>query len=147
MFKTFAHLMLALSVTLPTIGQAQSFVRQQHFRLPAVAQGPDTFEIIEADGAGGSQIWCGAGIYARHVLEQRGGDLYILRGRGDSLSRPGRKSVVFTTKPVEGAFTSVSAGVRRAGKTFSMSHAFALCSEMPFLRLRLEDGRIVRRGI
>ena len=147
MIKHLACAALAFAVTAPTIADAQSFSRRERFTLPAAQLTDSTFEIVEADGAGSQQIWCGAGIYARHVLGLRGGDLFIAEARGPSKSQPGRKGVVFSIQPVAGAFDSVSPGVRQAGKRFSMTHAFALCTDTPFLRLRLEDGRLIRRGI
>lgn len=141
---TAAATALALLMPLPL---AAGNLFNQNFTLPVVSLGPDTFEVIEADGAGGTQIWCGAGIYVRHVLGQRGGDITIQQSRGDSVSQPGRKSVVFTTASVPDAFNSIDQGVRRDGKRFSAGHAFALCSSLNRLKLRLQDGSIVRRGI
>ncbi|MEL6884546.1 MAG: hypothetical protein AAFP87_08555 [Pseudomonadota bacterium] len=146
MMKKSALFALACAVTSPTLVDAQS-TRRERFTLPVAQLTDTTFEIIEADGAGGQQIWCGAGIYVRRVLGLRGGELFISEGRGPSKTQPGRKSVVFSITPVPNAFDSTSPGVRRAGKSFSMTHAFALCSEMPFVRLRTENGQLIRRGI
>ncbi|WP_152613068.1 hypothetical protein [Tateyamaria sp. ANG-S1] len=138
-------LSLAVLITLPTLGHAQDFVRRERLTIPVNRIDSTSFEVIEADGAGGTQLWCAAGIYTRHVLGQRGGDLYIQSGRGDATTAPGRKGVVFTTQPVEGAFSSFGQGVRRTGKVFSMAHAFALCRDSPFLRVQTADNRLVRR--
>lgn len=147
MYKLIGIALLAFAVLAPMSADAQGFAGRGHFTLPATALGPNTFEIIEADGAGGSQIWCGAGIYARQVLGQRGGDITIVEGRGASQTQPGRKSVIFTTNPVAGSFGSYSTGISKPGTRFSMTQAFAQCSDLPNFRLRLPDGRLVRRGI
>ncbi|APX12348.1 hypothetical protein [Tateyamaria omphalii] len=138
-------LSLAVLITLPTLGHAQDFVRRERFTIPVNQIDATSFEVIEADGAGGTQLWCAAGLYTRNVLGQRGGDLYIQTGRGDAVTAPGRKGVVFSTQPVDGAFSSFSQGVRRTGKVFSMTHAFSLCRDAPFLRVRTSDNRLVRR--
>ncbi|WP_147112834.1 hypothetical protein [Tateyamaria sp. syn59] len=141
----FKPLSLAILITLPTLSHAEAFVQRERYTIPVNQINATSFEVIEADGAGGTQMWCAAGLYARNVLGQRGGDLTIETGRGDALTAPGRKGVVFTTAPLEGAFSSFSQGVRRSGKVFSMTHAFALCQTLPFLRVRTADNQLVRR--
>ncbi|GGX53104.1 hypothetical protein GCM10007385_21440 [Tateyamaria omphalii] len=142
MFKPIA---LAFAITLPTLGHAQDFVRRERFTIPVNQIDGTTFEVIEADAAGGTQIWCAAGIYARNVLGLRGGDLYIAEGRGDAQTASGRKGVTFSTQAVSDAFSSVGQGVRRSGKVFSMAHAYALCRNLPFLRVRTSNDQLVRR--
>ncbi|WP_299368360.1 hypothetical protein [uncultured Tateyamaria sp.] len=145
MLKSVLYTSLAVAVTAPTLAPAQDFERRQRFTLPAVQIDGNSFEIIEADGAGNTQMWCAAGLYARKVLGQRGGDISVERPRGASQSTPGRRGVVFTTAPGSDAFSGVSLSVRRAGLTFSMAHAYALCSQTPNLRLRTGNDTLVRR--
>lgn len=136
---------LALILTLPTVVYAQDAARRERFTLPVNQIDNARFEVIEADGAGGTQMWCAAGIFARDVLMRRDGNLYIETGRGDAITVPGRKGVTFSTEPVDGAFSSVSQGIRRAGKVFSMAHAYSLCRNLPFLKIRISEDRLVRR--
>ena len=136
---------LALILTAPTIVLAQDAARRERFTIPVNQIDTTTFEVVEADGAGGTQLWCAAGIFARHVLGLRGGNLYVAKGRGDAVTAPGRKGVVFSTEAVEGAFSSVSQGVRRSGQVFSMTHAYSLCRNLPFLRVRTSAKELVRR--
>lgn len=136
---------LSLMVTLPTVSLAQDAERRERFTLPVNQISATTFEVIEADGAGGTQIWCAAGIYTRNVLGLSGGNLYVSIGRRDAATAPGRKSVTFSTEPVDGAFSSVSQGVRRAGQVFSVAHAYSLCRNLPFLRIRTSENQLVRR--
>lgn len=147
MIKRSTLAVLAVLVTTPTIAPAQQgdFMRRQSFTLPVALIDADSFEVIEADGAGGSQLWCAAGLYVRKVLGQRGGDIYVETPRGPAQSMAGRKGVVFTTAPTQTAIPSFTLGVRRAGLTHSMSLSYALCSDLPQLRLRLSDGTLVRR--
>ncbi|WP_299648232.1 hypothetical protein [uncultured Tateyamaria sp.] len=142
MYKAAA---LTILVTLPTLGAAQDTARRERFTLPVNQIDDTSFEVIEADGAGGTQVWCAAGIYVRNVLGLRDGNLYIEIGRGDATTAPGSKGIVFSTEPVDGAFSSVSQGVRRAGQVFSMAHAYSLCRNLPFLRVRTSENQLVRR--
>ncbi|MEM8655348.1 MAG: hypothetical protein AAGF36_11425 [Pseudomonadota bacterium] len=138
-------ILLAVLVAFPTLVQAQDFMQRQRFTIPVNQIDPSTFEVIEADSAGGTQLWCAAGLYARNVLGLGGENLYIQTGRGDATTVPGRKSVVFSSTPVDGAFSSPDQGVRRAGKVFSVTHAFSFCRNLPFLRVRTPDNQLVRR--
>ncbi|WP_299294908.1 hypothetical protein [uncultured Tateyamaria sp.] len=145
MFKHAFFAAMAFAATAPTLAPAQDFERRQRYTLPAAQIGPQSFEIVEADGAGNSQMWCAAGLYARKVLGARGGTLAIETPRGPAQSTPGRRGVVFTTAPVQGAFGGVSLSVRQAGLTFSMTHAYAQCSQFPNLKLRTGPNTLVRR--
>lgn len=136
---------LAVLMAVPTVLPAQGFVRQDSFTLPVAPIDANSFEVVESDGAGGPQMWCAAGLYARKVLGQRAADLYVQQARGPSQTMPGRKGVVFTTAPVAGAFGTTSLGIRQAGATHSVAHAFALCHEFKNLRLRTGPNTLVRR--
>ncbi|MEL6465569.1 MAG: hypothetical protein AAFQ58_11430 [Pseudomonadota bacterium] len=138
-------IVLAFCVTLPSLGHAQDFMQRQRFTIPVNQIDATTFEVIEADSAGGSQLWCAAGLYARNVLGLSGGNLYIQTGRGTAMTAPGRIGVAFSSEPVPGAFSSPDQGVRRAGKVFSVTHAYSLCRFLPFLRVRTPDNQLVRR--
>ena len=135
MFRTSLAACVAVAMTAPLPALAQSFGMRERFDIPVYPIDANTFEVVENSGAGGTQLWCAAGIYARDTLGQRDASLYILEGRGDSRAEPGRKSVIFTTQAVEGAFSSVTQGVRRAGQVFTVSHAKALCRDTPRLRI------------
>lgn len=134
--------LLATAVSLPTIGAAQQEVRRNRFQIPIFSIDANTFEVIENDGAGGFDLWCAAGIFVRSRLVQRGGDITVLTPRGPAQSAPGRTSVIFTTEPVEGAFSSYSQGVRQKGKRFSKAHAYALCRAVPNLRISIRENRL-----
>ncbi len=98
------------------------------YRIPVIAISATTFEVIENDGAGGSQLWCAAGTFARERLGVGPGErLYVQRGRAQSERAAGRKSVVFTTEAQANEFSSLDLGVRRAGKAVSITQARASC--------------------
>ena len=136
-------LAVAAAVTLfaPDPAPAQDLQLRDRFDIPVYPIDANSFEVVENDGAGGTQLWCAAGTYVREVLRQRRGSIYILEARGDSRAEPGRKSVIFTTQPTDNAFYSVSQGVRRSGKTFTAVHAYALCGDTPQLHIIVDGER------
>jgi len=145
----FKSLILAVPLALMTLPSANAFgvVVLETFTIPIVPLDETTFEAIEADGAGGTQMWCAAGIFATRVLGMTNGEIYIKQARGPSVAAQGRKGVVFTTQEVPNASKSYSQGVQTTGKSFSAGHAHALCfgSDLRVVRIRLPNGQIVRR--
>lgn len=119
--------LILLSLLMPTALAAQSFFYKELVVIPVRPIDTHTFEAVENDGAGGTQIWCAAAKFTRDYLRQRGGDITVLTPRGVSAAFPGRKSVVFTTNAADTSVKSLSQGVSTAGQTFSMAHAYALC--------------------
>ena len=130
-------LVLCAALLLPSMGQAQ-FVRET-LKIPVLPLTATTFEVIEADAAGGSHIWCAAGLYARKVLGLERGRLWVARGRQSSDLAPGRKGVIFSVEAVPGEFLSPIRSVRRPGLSFSIGHANAICREADW-RVRLRSG-------
>ena len=125
------HHILALALVLvPTLALPQSLFFRELIVIPVRQIDANSFEAIEADGAGGMQMWCAAGIFARNVLGQRGADIAVAQPRAPSATFPGRKSVVFTTQPVADRKSSYSTNVRTQGLTFSTTHAYAQCRSM-----------------
>ena len=133
------------SIVLPGVTSAQSFAEQIiNVRVNPTEGG--AFEVVEEPFLGPAQMWCAAGIYARHVLKVSRGQLYISEGYGPAKTRRGGRGVSFTTKEVPGAFTSFSANYRRAGLTKSLGTAIALCESDRDLRIRIRTaaGRFSR---
>ena len=133
---------VAVALSLPAAGLGQSLFLRELIVIPVRPVDQTTFEVFETSGVGGSQMWCAAGKYTRDYLRQRGGDITVLRARDASESVPGRKSVIFTTRPVANPVISTSEGVRTPGKQLSMTHANALCRSQPelLIRVRVIDG-------
>ena len=130
-------LILAFLLVVPSASVAQ-FERRERFNIPVLRVTETTFEVIEADFAGPSQIWCAAGIFASKRLGLNRGSLWVATPRGPSVTTPGRKGVVFSTVPVPGEFSSVTRSTRRVGLTFSIGHALAICNEQRNL-VRIRD--------
>ncbi len=119
--------LIAFALLAPATLAAQRFIEKELVIIPVRPIDSHTFEAIENDGAGGTQMWCAAAKFTRQYLRQRGGDTTVLAPRAASAAVPGRKSVIFTTNAKDTSHRSVSQGVRQAGQTFSMAHAYALC--------------------
>lgn len=147
----FKFLALACLILVPSLANAQRFGfgmgLNELYTIPVNPINATTFETIEANGAGGTQLWCAAGIYARRVLGMQKGRLYIKEARGASRTVQGRRGVVFTTQEVPNATQTYSEGVRTQGKTLSIGHAHGLCFGTTFrtVNIRLPDGRLVGR--
>lgn len=137
-------LALVALVTTPTLLAAQSDRFREQFTLPVTQVDSNSFEVVEADGAGNTQMWCAAGVYVRKGLGLREGDITIEIPRGPSLTKPGRKGVVFSTAPVPGAFKSVWPGLRKAGRSYTVTHAFALCRGIDDLNVRTGPNTLLR---
>lgn len=123
----FRVFLVILAMLGPTPLIAQRFLLKELVVIPVRPIDGHTFEAIENDGAGGTQMWCAAAKFTRDYLHQRGGDITVLTPRSASTALPGRKSVVFTTNATDTSLRSPSQGIRQAGQTFSMAHAYALC--------------------
>ena len=146
MFKSLA-LAALLALLMPSDTKAFGFGTLETFTIPIVPIDETTFEAIEADGAGGTQRWCAAGIFASRVLGMTNGEIYIKQARGPSITAKGRTGVVFTTQEVPNATKTYSEGVQTTGKSLSAGHAYALCrgSDFRVVRIRLPNGQIIRR--
>lgn len=129
MIKRISMLGLAALIAAPTLAPAQGFLLGEKFTLPVAAIDRDSFEVVEANGAAGPQIWCAASIYMSAVLNQKSGDLFIETPRGASRTVAGRKAVTFTTAPQSGAFKSASFGTRQTGEVHSYAAANAVCRQ------------------
>ncbi|MEP5633644.1 MAG: hypothetical protein ABJP79_17340 [Tateyamaria sp.] len=136
---------MAALLAIPTLLPAQSNRFNENFTLPVAQIDANSFEVIEADGAGNSQIWCAASIYARKGLGLRQGNLTITTPRGPAQSMPGRKGVVFSTVPIKGARPSVWPGLRRSGLSYRISHAYAFCSDLTNIAVRTGPNTLLRR--
>jgi len=78
-------------------------------------------------------MWCAAADYARSVLGAKGTDrVYIATARGNSISQPGRKGVVFTldsTGLTPRNVLIVGSSVREPGSNLSVDHAHIFCDD------------------
>ncbi len=88
------------------------------------------FEVVGRVGSGATDYWCGAGDYVRNAL----GDtsvrrIYIWRGIGPSVNKPGFKAVQFALTPPENADTSpgYSLSVKAVGDNLTSIAAFQYC--------------------
>ena len=130
MLKSYLiHIALALALATPLA--AQSYRAENRVTVNPLPGG--SFEVIEGGGFGARGMWCAAADYARDVLRARGTTrIYILGPRGNSLTVPGRKGVIFTLDPKgltpEPVFI-VGASLRRPGANLSVDHAYTFCAD------------------
>lgn len=147
MLKAYAATLLACIGFAPTLASAQFVVERERYKLPVIQLSANTFEVVEANGAGGQHIWCGAGIYVRRGLGLADGDIEIVVPRGASQTAPGRKSVVFQINAVQAdkpGYTTNNIG--KAGAAKSVFAAYSVCRFSPGVRVQLADGRRIWSG-
>ncbi|MGR3760165.1 hypothetical protein ACUXV3_08520 [Roseobacteraceae bacterium NS-SX3] len=136
--RTLKGAALALPVLLLPAAAAAWTAWNRHEVFP-VAKG--VWEVVSEVGSGAQDYWCGIGDYAISQLRTRATQrIYIWRGVGPSITRPGRRAVQFSLVPPAGADTSVgiSLGVKRAGDNLNAATARGYCYDFfdrdPFFR-------------
>ncbi|WP_233145712.1 hypothetical protein [Phaeobacter sp. 22II1-1F12B] len=102
MIRHLVALTCASLILIPEAGQAwRSFNRQEV--LP-VSEG--VFEVVNDVASSAADFWCSAGDYAyREMRTEAVQRVYIWRGIGPSVNRPGKKAVQFSLTPPEGVST------------------------------------------
>ena len=120
---------LATAAALATLPAASHAWRAINYHeVNPVSNG--VFEVIGRAGSGAQDYWCGAGDFAYRGLGtasvQR---VYIVRGIGPSVTRPGRKSVQFSLTPPPGADTEpkITLSVRAVGDNLRAAAAQQYC--------------------
>lgn len=110
--------------------QVQAFRAINSHEVFAVDE--DSFEVIRSTHSGPAPVWCAAGDYAQSVLRMRSNArIFIERGPGPSVTRPGRISFVFTSAvptgfdPAEPRPLSLDLG--RIGDSLSVVSAYMYC--------------------
>ena len=97
------------------------------------AAGGDTFEVVEGSNHLGAQgMWCGAATYAKANLGISGTTrIYVQTPRGNAVTAPGRKGVLFGLSVPAGAAPSdvfsVGASIRQPGANMSHDVAVQFC--------------------
>lgn len=128
---SFVILLAISAVSLPTASVAQSY--QAINRLQVFPLGGGDFEVIEARGEGARGMWCAAADYVKARFGQgTTGRIYVKTARGPSVSRPGRKGVVFTLDPnslAQPASQSLAVTVRSVGVGLPTNHALQFCRD------------------
>ena len=89
---------LALALALPH--QAGADTKGEEDGIVINPLNSHDFEVIEGTNFGAAEFWCGA---ATFVERRRGRSeltpIYLKRKRGPSVTAPGQKGVIFTTRP------------------------------------------------
>ncbi|MFV0334114.1 MAG: hypothetical protein ACK5JR_08610 [Tropicimonas sp.] len=125
-------LALWLSVT-ATVAEADYLARNRMIAagIPAKA---GFFEVFQRATAGPPDYFCVAGEYVRYGLRLTAStDIYVVRGMGPSVTRPGRRSVVFSyvkyddIPDMSAAEKGYSVSISRPGYFLSAGHSAAFC--------------------
>jgi hypothetical protein len=123
-----ALLALALAAAAPAAAAERAAARNGMF----VAGDAEGFEVFPRGGAGGAELFCAAGDFARRHLGAAATDrVEIAAPLGPSAERPGLRAVRFVLRP---AGTGANRGLDRLvlrpwrpGVSRSVAHAVALC--------------------
>ena len=99
------------------------------------------FEVVGRPGSGAADYWCAAGDYTyRNLRSASVQRVYIYRGVGPSVSRPGYKAIQFALTPPAGANTepSVTLSMHRVGDNMRAAAAQQYCFDSdPFYPVSL----------
>lgn len=107
-------LCMAVALSVPVTAEAWR-AWNRHEILP-VSQG--VWEVVNEVGSGAQDYWCAIGDFAiRQLRTQATQRIYIWRGVGPAVNRPGKKSVHFSLTPPPGVDTkpTVSLNVKHVG--------------------------------
>lgn len=130
MSRLLIAILCACASALATPVSAQQAVRTKNL-LVVVPINQDTFEVLEARGAGARDMWCAAADYARAAgLDGLRRRLFIETPRGPSKTTAGQTGVVFTTNPgddISDTPSSYSVTVNNRGENLSIGHAHEFC--------------------
>ena len=133
----------AFAVAATLAWPAQGFpVLRQTVTVPVVPISATEFEVVRASFTSPANIWCGAGTYARKVLGQRGGKLWVAQGLAPSKTVPGQKSMIFSTAPVTPDKTTYTYTLNEDGVVKSTAAATGACNlQGPLVFIEVQGKR------
>ncbi len=121
----------AFALSLAAPASAQTFRAENRVYVNPLPSG--AFEVIEGGGYGARGLWCAAADYATDVLGASGiTRLYVQQARGNSITQPGRKGVVFGLDPAGAVPSSalvLGNSIRTPGANLSVAHAQQFCAD------------------
>ncbi|MFD3189428.1 hypothetical protein ACFMPD_04030 [Sedimentitalea sp. HM32M-2] len=123
----FPKLVLAGILALSPTWASAWWAMNRHEVFP-VSDG--VYEVVARVGSSASDFWCGAGDFAQRVIGLPAAErIYIWRGIGPSVNRPGRKAVQFALTPPPGADTtaSLTLSVKAVGDNLARHAAVQYC--------------------
>lgn len=130
--------MIKIGAWVLTIAMGLSASEAQAFRTinshQVFAVDEDSVEVIRRPHSGPGPVWCAVGDYAQSVLRmQSNARIFIERGPGPSLTRPGYVSFVFTTTAPAGfepdAPSPLTLDLGRVGDNLSVVAAYMYCMD------------------
>lgn len=127
--------MAALSAALLSLPiPAAAFSAKRHMRVNPVNE--TVFEVIAPTAAGAGDYWCGAADYAYRALGAAWtAPIYIVRGRGPSVTTGRRTAVQFTLSPQAAGVPATgpvfAMNLMKPGDTMSVAHGLTFCDQPP----------------
>lgn len=122
----------ALLLALPV--PAAAFSAKRNMRVNPVNDA--VFEVVAPTAAGAGDYWCGAADYAYRALgAEWTARIYIVRGRGPSVTTGRRTAVQFTLSPqaagVQPTRPVFAMNSMKPGDNKSVAHALTFCDQQP----------------
>ena len=133
--KPISLVLAALTAVLLALPMsAEAFSARRHMRVYPVDE--LVFEVIAPTAAVAGDYWCGAADYAQRALGAPWtARIYIVRGRGPSVTTGRRTAVQFTlqpeaagVRPIEPVFVM---NLMKPGDNMSVAHAMRFCDQPP----------------
>jgi hypothetical protein len=122
---------VAVGLIMSSPGMADAWRARNYHEVNAVSD--SVFEVIGRPGSGPAQFWCGAGDFARVVLNVKPTQrIYVWRGRGGSATRPGKTSVQFAFSPAPGSEDfrpGLTLNIKQAGDYLNAAAARQYCDD------------------
>ena len=128
-YKAFGvALILGAAIALPDIGDA--FTSKRGARVNPVND--IVFEVVPRNSGSGEVIWCAAADYAQRELRAPWqARIYVVRGRGPSVTTGRRTAVQFTLDPTAAGVTpitpSLSLNSLQAGDNMTVQNGHTYC--------------------
>lgn len=133
--KPVSYAMAALSAVLLSLPiSAEAFSAKRNMRVYPVDN--VVFEVIARTAGGAGDYWCGAADYAQRALGASWtARVYVVRGRGPSVTTGRRTAVQFTLQPaaagVQPIDPALSIDMMKPGDSMTVAHALTYCDRQP----------------
>lgn len=128
--------LLALATGLSASMAEAEFLARNRMSANPIPAKAGLFEVFQRATAGAPDYFCVAGEYVRFGKRLHAStDIYVLRGPGPSVTRPGRRSVIFSYVKYDDILDMTegergySVSVSRPGYFLSAGHAAAFCED------------------
>ncbi|MEX0319289.1 MAG: hypothetical protein AB3N21_15120 [Ruegeria sp.] len=131
------RLLLTVAATFTLAAEAQAFSAKNGARVNPISG--SVFEVIPRTDTSSDAIWCAASDFSRRAAGAPWNQkIYVVSGRGRSVTTGRRTAVQFTLNPTAAGVTPLQGGGLRTGfpvgDSMSVQRANSLCNVIPFFR-------------